>query len=260
MVPWHPDCHVSATSPSLLRDDPNLRNTRMIIQWRCAGRRASPYRHPGWHANVAPPGLRSRPSRSTRHKSIYMKFVMPFSWQPSPVFPPMNAPQKVAKLKSCILWSCQPCQPATGVLSQERRRHINLRKILTGRASLGHTAGQTGVYRPVFQGFPVVYFRRTDRKGQFCQDTGRVSRGHPAIQRVFVIFMWFFLMCHFCSLLRAFQTQSVPGSFLHGVSKMGVSRRVSHSSLANKECHSKTWSVKSCHLLDMRPKIASRKS
>ena len=28
--------------------------------------------------------------------------------------------------------------------------------------SLGHPAGQTGVYRPVSQGFPVVYYGKTD--------------------------------------------------------------------------------------------------
>ena len=36
-------------------------------------------------------------------------------------------------------------------------------------------AGQTGVYQPVFQGLPVVSSRKTDRKGHFGQDTGRVS-------------------------------------------------------------------------------------
>ena len=48
----------SATSPSLLRDDHNLRNSYscVTVQWRRAGRRASPDRHPGWHANVVPPG------------------------------------------------------------------------------------------------------------------------------------------------------------------------------------------------------------
>ena len=35
----------------------------------------------------------------------------------------------------------------------------------TGRVSLRHPAGQTGVYRPVSQGFPVIYHRKTDRKG-----------------------------------------------------------------------------------------------
>ena len=59
----------------------------------------------------------------------------------------------------------------------------------TGRVSLGHPAGQTGVYRPVSQGFPVIYCRKRDRKGHFCRDTGRVSQGHPAIQGVFRNFM-----------------------------------------------------------------------
>ena len=56
MVPWHPDRHASATSPSLLRDDQNLRDNRVTVQWRRAGCRASPYRHPGCRANVVPPG------------------------------------------------------------------------------------------------------------------------------------------------------------------------------------------------------------
>ena len=48
MVPWHPDRHASATSPP----SSNLCNNRVTLQWRRAGRRASPYCHPGWHANV----------------------------------------------------------------------------------------------------------------------------------------------------------------------------------------------------------------
>ena len=39
---------------SLLRDDQNLRNNGETIQWRRAGRRASPYRRTGCHANVVP--------------------------------------------------------------------------------------------------------------------------------------------------------------------------------------------------------------
>ena len=39
-----------------LRDDQNPRNNRVTVQWRHAGCRASPYRHPGCHANVVPPG------------------------------------------------------------------------------------------------------------------------------------------------------------------------------------------------------------
>ena len=44
------------TSPPLLRDDKNLRDNRVTVQWRRAVCRASPYRHPGCHANVVPPG------------------------------------------------------------------------------------------------------------------------------------------------------------------------------------------------------------
>ena len=67
MVPWHPDRHASATSPSFLRDDQNLRDNHVTVQWRRAGcsLRASPYRHPGYHANVVP-GLRSPPLKNAR--------------------------------------------------------------------------------------------------------------------------------------------------------------------------------------------------
>ena len=52
--------------------------------------------------------------------------------------------------------------------------------------SLGHPAGQTGVYRPVFQGFPVFYLRKTDRKGHFCRHTSRVSQGQGAVKGVYL--------------------------------------------------------------------------
>ena len=47
---------------------------------------------------------------------------------------------------------------------------------------------------PVSQGFPVIYFRKTDRKGHFCWDTGRVSRGYPAV-RGFSEISCEFLLC-----------------------------------------------------------------
>ena len=40
----------------VIRDDQNLRDNRVTVQWWRAGCRASPYRHPGCHANVVPPG------------------------------------------------------------------------------------------------------------------------------------------------------------------------------------------------------------
>ena len=57
----------------------------------------------------------------------------------------------------------------------------------TGRVSVGHPAGQTGVYRPVSQGFPVICHRKTDRKEHFFWDTGQVSWGHLAIQGFFYV-------------------------------------------------------------------------
>ena len=38
----------------------------------------------------------------------------------------------------------------------------------TGRVSLGHPAGQTGVYRPVSRGLPVIYYRKRTEKGIFA--------------------------------------------------------------------------------------------
>ena len=59
--------------------------------------------------------------------------------------------------------------------SQERKQAHELKKNCrdTGRVSLGHPAGQRGVYRPVSQ-----------RLWHFCRDTGRVSVGHPAVEGV----------------------------------------------------------------------------
>ena len=49
------ECDILSSAP-LLRDDQNLRDNRVTVQWRRAGCRVSPYRHPGCHANVVPPG------------------------------------------------------------------------------------------------------------------------------------------------------------------------------------------------------------
>ena len=45
-------------------------------------------------------------------------------------------------------------QNISGVGTEERKGHTSLRKKArdTGRVSLGHPVGQTGVYRPVSQG------------------------------------------------------------------------------------------------------------
>ena len=56
--------------------------------------------------------------------------------------------------------------------------------------SLAHPAGQTEVSRPVSQQVPLCYYRRTDRKGHFRQDIGRVSHKHLAVEKHFVIFLW----------------------------------------------------------------------
>ena len=67
---------------------------------------------------------------------------------------------------------------------QEIKRHINLRNPQdTGRVFFVTPGGQTGVYRPVSQRFPVTHCRKIDR------NTGRVSQGRLAVQAVFRKFM-----------------------------------------------------------------------
>ena len=75
-------------------------------------------------------------------------------------------------------------------ISPGKKRAHKLKKNArdTGRVSLGHPAGQTGVYRPVSQGFPVNCYRKTDRKGHFlpghrpgCPRDTRPSRGFSEI-------------------------------------------------------------------------------
>ena len=58
----------------------------------------------------------------------------------------------------------------------------------TGRVSLGHPAGQTGVYRPVFQRLNAAYSGKTDTKEHFCWDTGQVSSS--GFQEFYVIFSY----------------------------------------------------------------------
>ena len=60
MVPWHLDLHASATSPSLLRDDQNLRNKCVAVLWQRAKHRASPHPHLDV-TRMSSPGLRSPP-------------------------------------------------------------------------------------------------------------------------------------------------------------------------------------------------------
>ena len=67
----------------------------------------------------------------------------------------------------------------------------------TGRVSLEHPAGQTGVYRPVSQGFPVNYSRKTDRKGAIfagtpagCPRDTRPSRFFFFFPKFYVIFSY----------------------------------------------------------------------
>ena len=59
------------------------------------------------------------------------------------------------------------------MVTQERKGPINLRTNPRGtdRVSLKHPAGQTGIYRPVTQGFPVVCYRKTDKKGHRTDHT-----------------------------------------------------------------------------------------
>ena len=62
----------------------NLRDNRVTVQWRRAGCRASPYRHPGCHANVVPPGFgksqrvktqRAKTSETSRKKKMFAEDI-----------------------------------------------------------------------------------------------------------------------------------------------------------------------------------------
>ena len=52
--------------------------------------------------------------------------------------------------------------------AQERKGHINLNPRDTGRVSLGHPAGQTGVFRPVSQGLLLFAIEKRTEKGIFA--------------------------------------------------------------------------------------------
>ena len=83
-----------------------------------------------------------------------------------------------------------------------RRKARKLREVLgTPAGCPWHTQqdkqGSTG--RRPSQAFSIVYCRRTDRKGRFCWNTGRMSQKHLAFQGVFRNFMWISLMCLCCS-------------------------------------------------------------
>ena len=81
----------------------------------------------------------------------------------------------------------------------------------TGRVSLGHPAGQTGVYRPVSQGFPVVYYRKTQFVGTpaGCPRDTRPSRG-------FSENLCDFFLCAFLLSNTHFLGVKFPGPFLAG--------------------------------------------
>ena len=76
----------------------------------------------------------------------------------------------------------------TFILIRRKQKAHKLKKSPrdTGRVSMGHPAGQTGVSRAVFQGCCFFFcFRKTDRKGHFLWDSGRLSQGHQAVQDFF---------------------------------------------------------------------------
>ena len=85
---------------------------------------------------------------------------------------------------------CAKCQD-----SGKKRAH-KLKKNLrgTGRVSLGHPAGQTGVYRPVSQGLPVIYYKKNGQKRAFLpghRPGVPGTPGHPGgFQKIYVIFSY----------------------------------------------------------------------
>ena len=88
----------------------------------------------------------------------------------------------------------------TPLRTSQTKGHINLRK------SPGHQPGVPGTPAGTNRGHFLLFTRvddrqithqiwrssieKTDRKGHFCLDTGRVSCRHPAVQRLFRNFMF----------------------------------------------------------------------
>ena len=57
-------------------------------------------------------------------------------------------------------------------LREEKGHKLEKNPRDTSRVSLGHPAGQTGVYQPVSQGFPVSLHKRKLTGDRICRDTG----------------------------------------------------------------------------------------
>ena len=88
-----------------------------------------------------------------------------------------------------------------GTFSGKKKAHrlkINPRD--TGQVSLGHPAGQTGVYGPVSQKFSAIY-KKNGQKRAFLPGHRPGVPGTPGHRVGFQKFYAIFLMCLFCSLL-----------------------------------------------------------
>ena len=82
--------------------------------------------------------------------------------------------------------------PGAPNLSQERKRHINLRKILGTPAGCPWDTrlGQTGVYQPEPQRFPVVYKRRATIFAGTLARCPRDAQAVQGLQKIYVIFSY----------------------------------------------------------------------
>ena len=69
-----------------------------------------------------------------------------------------------------------------GVVQEGKGHKVKEHARDTSRLSLGtrrDKQGSTGRCPRDFLLFPVIYYRKTDRKGHFCRDTSRASQGTP---------------------------------------------------------------------------------
>ena len=132
------------------------------------------------------------------HQGFALSRTLTRPWRPKTLPPnlpcllPPPPPQKTCNINIYLL--------ENKIFVQERKRHINLRK------SLGHPAGQTGLYQPVSQELLVIDYGKTDKKGNFAG----TPAGCPRDTRP----MWFSLMCVFCSPFLV-QTSTVYGLDIH---------------------------------------------
>ena len=117
--------------------------------------------------------------------------------------------------------------------SSGKRKAHKLKKILgppTGRVSLGHPAGQTGVYWPVSEGFPVVCYGKADifaGTPAGCPRDTRPSRGFSEV--LYDFFLCVFSASEFWALCRIRHFQAESGLFMQTIEGFqGVPGQIGH--------------------------------